>query len=73
MVDIYVGPEKRLFRVHKKPLCEQIPKFKLMFEGKFKEAGEGIAHLTEANADAFAVSSSLLPLRCFCVRSWDRC
>lgn len=66
-VDIFVGPEKRLFRVHKEPLCDNIPKFKLMFEGKFKEAGEGVADLPETNADDFGVSYLLLYSCCFCV------
>ncbi|CAG8954342.1 hypothetical protein HYFRA_00005966 [Hymenoscyphus fraxineus] len=53
MVDIYVGPEKKLFRIHKKPLCERIPHFKRTFEGEFKEADEGVSILEDVNADAF--------------------
>jgi len=51
-VDIYVGPEKKLFRVHKSFLCRRIPYFDKMFNGAFKEA-EGVAELPEDDPAAF--------------------
>ena len=43
MVDLFVGPEKKLFRVHKSFLCNKIPYFDKMFNGGFKEAIESQA------------------------------
>lgn len=53
MVDIFVGPEKQLFRLHKQVLCERVPYFDKMFNGGFKEAKEGRATLPEDTVDAF--------------------
>ncbi|TVY93346.1 hypothetical protein LAWI1_G002208 [Lachnellula willkommii] len=52
MVDILVGPDKKLFRVHKTFLCRRIPYFDKMFNGAFKEAG-GVAELPEDDPAAF--------------------
>lgn len=52
MVDILVGPDKKLFRVHKSFLCRRIPYFDKMFNGAFKEAG-GVAELPEDDPAAF--------------------
>ncbi|TVY44211.1 hypothetical protein LSUB1_G002339 [Lachnellula subtilissima] len=52
MVDILVGPKKKLFRVHKTYLCRRIPYFDKMFNGAFKEAG-GVAELPEDDPAAF--------------------
>ncbi|KAF4626405.1 hypothetical protein G7Y89_g11754 [Cudoniella acicularis] len=53
MVKLYVGPQKHLFRVHKKVLCEKIPYFRSMFEGGFKEAGENSASFPKDTVAAF--------------------
>ncbi|TVY82152.1 Reducing polyketide synthase [Lachnellula suecica] len=53
IVDIFVGPEERLFRVHKTLLCERIPYFEKMFQGGFKETVEGTARMPEDDSDAF--------------------
>jgi len=37
MVDLYIGPEKRHFRAHKKLLCSKVPYFEKMFKGQFLE------------------------------------
>lgn len=52
LVDLFVGPQKYLFRVHKERLCS-IPYFKKMFKGEFKEARENSATFPEDCADAF--------------------
>lgn len=53
MVDIFVGPEKVRYRLHKKMLCSKIPYFDKILNGGFKEAKEGTAHLPEDDPDAF--------------------
>jgi len=55
MIDIYVGKDKkqRLFRVHQKLLCDNVPYFRGMVEGGFKEAIEGKTTLEEDNPDSF--------------------
>ncbi len=55
MVDIYVGPEETLFRVHKKRLCDRIPFFEKMFKGGFKEASDNVARLPEDDPVAFDI------------------
>lgn len=54
MVDISVGPEKELFRIHKDLLCGRVQYFERMFNGGFKEAQEQAAFLPEDDAGAFA-------------------
>ncbi|TVY82148.1 hypothetical protein LSUE1_G002238 [Lachnellula suecica] len=53
MVDIFVGPEKKQFRIHKAFLCSRIDFFHKMFTGDFKEAKEGVAFMLEDDPAAF--------------------
>lgn len=53
MVDILVGPDKELFRVHKNLLCARMPVFDNMFNGGFKEAAEDRAKLPEDDPRTF--------------------
>ncbi|CCD46189.1 hypothetical protein BofuT4_P117390.1 [Botrytis cinerea T4] len=55
MVDLIVGPEKALFRVHKSFLCSKIPYFEKMFNGGFKEAKDGSASFPEDFPEAFDI------------------
>lgn len=55
MVDIYVGPEEQLVRVHKSRLCNRIDYFDKMFNGKFKEAIDNVARLPEDDPAEFDV------------------
>jgi hypothetical protein len=52
MVDIFVGSEKKLFRLHKTFLCRKIDYFDKMFNGEFVEAN-GVANLPEDDPAAF--------------------
>jgi BTB/POZ domain len=53
MVDLYVGPQKDRFHVHKEVLCKKIPYFEKMFKAGFKEATENQATFPEDNAESF--------------------
>lgn len=53
MVDILVGPDKKLFRVHKSFLCDRIPHFDIMFNGGWKESKEQIAEFPDDDPAAF--------------------
>jgi BTB/POZ domain len=53
MVDLYVGPQKDRFHVHKEVLCKKIPYFEKMFKGEFKEATEDQATFPEDNPESF--------------------
>jgi len=53
MVDLYVGPQKDRFHVHKEVLCKKIPYFEKMFKGEFKEATEDQATFPEDNSESF--------------------
>lgn len=55
MVDITVGPEKKLFRVYKKLLCDKVPYFAKMFGTGFKEAVEGQAEFPEDKPESFGL------------------
>ncbi|TGO34767.1 hypothetical protein BHYA_0183g00190 [Botrytis hyacinthi] len=55
MVDIRVGKELRLFRVHKSLLCIRVPYFDKMFNSEFSESITNSAVLQEVNAEAFDV------------------
>jgi len=55
MIDIYVGPTKKLFRVHKAIFCEKIPYFDKMFSGGFKDALEHSATFPEDSPEDFEV------------------
>lgn len=47
MITLIVGEEKKQFSIHKNLLCTKAPVFKAMFDGGFKEASKGLAHLPE--------------------------
>jgi hypothetical protein len=53
MVNLYVGPQKDQFHVHKEILCKKIPYFEKMFKGGFKEATEDQATFPEDLAESF--------------------
>jgi hypothetical protein len=55
MVDLHVGPTKKLFRVHKTLLCKKIPYFKKMFNGGFKESSEGVGSFPEDTEESFDI------------------
>ena len=68
MVDIYVGPSKQHFHLHKNLLCSKVDYFRKMFESSFKEGVEQAATLPEDDPNAFALfvqwlyQESLTPL-----------
>ena len=55
MVDILVGPERELFRLHKQLLCRICEYFNKALTGNFKEAQENSLALPEENSNAFAL------------------
>lgn len=55
MVDLYVGPKKEHFHVHKNILCDKIPYFEKMFKGGFQEAVTNSASFPEDVADSFDI------------------
>ncbi|KAF7918332.1 hypothetical protein BELL_0018g00090 [Botrytis elliptica] len=55
MVDLIVGPEEALFRVHKSFLCNKIQYFDRMFNGGFKEAKENSAKFPEGLPESFDI------------------
>src|SRR5258707_183269 len=60
MVDLYVGPKKKHFRVHKALLCHKIPYFAGMFKSGFKEATENSANFPEDTPSTFDILSEWL-------------
>ncbi|PQE19094.1 BTB POZ domain-containing protein [Rutstroemia sp. NJR-2017a BBW] len=54
-VDLHVGPASggKVFRVHKKILCDKIPYFSKMFNSGFAEAKDNSASFPEDRVDAF--------------------
>jgi len=52
-VDVYVGPDRVHFRVHKKLLCRDAPVFDRMFNGGFKEAVKNSADLPDDEPETF--------------------
>jgi hypothetical protein len=54
MVDIYVGPDEMLFRVHKTKLCK-ITYFNKLFNSGFREAAENTAKFPEDDCEAFDI------------------
>ncbi|TGO60643.1 hypothetical protein BOTNAR_0142g00140 [Botryotinia narcissicola] len=55
LVDLIVGPEEALFRVHKSFLCNKIPYFNKMFNGGFIEAKENSAKFPEDGPQSFDI------------------
>jgi hypothetical protein len=55
VVDIYVGPERQRYVVHKKLLTSQSEYFDKAFNGSFKEADENSIHLKEEDPAALAL------------------
>lgn len=53
MVDIYVGPSKKLFRLYKAKLCSRIPYFDRMFNGNLKKVSHNVAYLEEDDPASF--------------------
>ena len=53
MVDIYVGPERKKFHLHRDLLCERSEFFKASFMGNFKEAAAEEMALPEDNVVSF--------------------
>jgi len=53
MINIYVGPSKQLFWLHKAKLCSRIPIFDKMFNGDFKGALDNVAYLGEDDPASF--------------------
>ncbi|KAJ8071942.1 hypothetical protein OCU04_002246 [Sclerotinia nivalis] len=68
MVDLYVGPSKTHYRVHKAFLCSKIPYFNKMFNSNFSEALSNSATFPEDSTEAFDIliewlyTGSLRPL-----------
>lgn len=52
MVELFVGEDKLLFRVHKEVLC-RVDVFSKMFNSGFEEASSGGAHLPEDDPSTF--------------------
>ena len=55
MVTLCVGPEKYVFRVHRKPLCKKIAYFAKMFGGQFEEAITSAATFPEDESATFGM------------------
>ncbi|KAH6669005.1 hypothetical protein B0J14DRAFT_488100, partial [Halenospora varia] len=53
MAELYVGPQMKLFRVHKELLCKKIPYVRKMFQGGFQEAQQNSATFSEDTEEAF--------------------
>lgn len=53
MIDLYVGPEEKLFRIHRGILCDKVPYFQKMFSSGFIEGQEGQAFFPEDDPEAF--------------------
>ncbi|KAH7348891.1 hypothetical protein BKA65DRAFT_594638 [Rhexocercosporidium sp. MPI-PUGE-AT-0058] len=52
-VELFFGPEEKRFLVHKKVLCNRIPYFDKMFNGKFVETTDLRAMFPEDRVEAF--------------------
>lgn len=55
IVELLVGPQKELLRVHKLLLCNKVPYFAKMFQGGFKDAKESRASFPEDTAESFGL------------------
>ncbi|KAL3419293.1 hypothetical protein PVAG01_09515 [Phlyctema vagabunda] len=53
IVELYIGPEQKLMRVHKDILCEKVPYFEKAFEGGLGEAWKSKATFPEDDVSAF--------------------
>ncbi|KAF7956635.1 hypothetical protein EAE96_003969 [Botrytis aclada] len=53
IVDIHVGPQKKLFQVHRGILCDKVPYFQKMFSSGFVEGLEGKAFFPEDDPTCF--------------------
>ncbi len=53
MVDVFVGPERKQFHLHKDLLCDRSSYFQKAFEGDFKESRENSMDLAEDEVAAF--------------------
>lgn len=74
MVELWVSkPDPKLYRVHKKLLCETIPYFKNMFKGGFKEATDNKATFPEDSPESFGMLEWVYTgkLRLSVVIEWD--
>ncbi|CAD0110786.1 unnamed protein product [Aureobasidium uvarum] len=60
VVTIEVGPEKKVFVVHKELLCFYSDYFRAPFDGSFKEAIEGKLTLPDENIDTFYLFDGFL-------------
>ena len=56
IVDIHVGPQKKLFRIHRGILCDKVPYFQKMFSSGFVEGLEGKAFFPEDDPNTFISS-----------------
>ncbi|KAF7956584.1 hypothetical protein EAE96_003918 [Botrytis aclada] len=69
MVDLFVGPDKKLIRVHKDLLRKKIPYFDKMFDGPWIESANNSATFPEDTVESFDLlvgwvySGSLRPLQ----------
>lgn len=52
-VDIFVGPKRKIFRVHEALLCDRSDYFKATFQGEFTEAKSKELYLPEDNDASF--------------------
>jgi hypothetical protein len=55
VIDLFVGPDRKRYVVHKKPLTSQSEYFYNAFKGDFKEAQENSIHLKEEDPVAVAL------------------
>ena len=60
MVDIYIGDERKKFRLHRDLLCERSEFFKASFEGHSKEAETQELALPEDSVESFELLIGLL-------------
>jgi hypothetical protein len=55
VVELSVGPGKKIFRVHKAILCDKLPYFAKMFNGSFKEGQDLKASFPEDSPQSFDI------------------
>lgn len=60
VVKVFVGSSRKLFQVHKKPLCRSSEFFDKAFNGGFAEAQDNKIDLPEDSPEIFAVFVRLL-------------